>query len=233
MAKKATPSARQAGANVGNAAPGATETGQNARRRRAAAGGSSTTTTSDRGLSVEQEDMERQREEFGAAERGSGDKPPAVHGRTRHVLDSASATDRIFTDKNPKPADDKRSVARAQDDVKRTRRVRAIKLGYYDDKRRRLGDVFLIRPPYTAKNTIGKEVPDKDDPTIRRTPETVTVDEFSDNWMEDVPGSTPLRQTTAAQDLKRKHDEELAARRTPKTDEDTGTGNQDVITAGT
>jgi len=212
------------GATVGNPPPGAGAQGMTADQR--AAIEKSTVTPAH--LNAEQIDMELKRAEFGSQMRGTGDQPPPVHGRTKPVMDATSSTERVFSEEN-KPDEKTRTIAQAQLEVPRTVRVRAIRLGYYDDKRRRLGDVFLIRPPFTVKNV--DRVPDPD-PEIKKIPETIEVDEFSDNWMEKVPGNTPLKTTTAKEDLKRKHDEELAARRTPAKDEG-GTGDQDVITAGT
>jgi hypothetical protein len=57
-------------------------------------------------------------------------------------------------------------------------RVQATQLGYYDDKRRRIGDVF----------TIG------------------SMKEFSHKWMVIVDPSTPERITTGQEELRRQHD---------------------------
>jgi hypothetical protein len=54
-------------------------------------------------------------------------------------------------------------------------RVEAIALGYYDDTRRRTGDVFDIR----------------------------SEEDFSERWMRTVDGSTPTRTTTSGEALKR------------------------------
>lgn len=64
-----------------------------------------------------------------------------------------------------------RGEARASGPIK----VRATRLGYYDDQRRRVGDVFLIRK----------------------------WKEFSETWMETVDGRTPERTTTSQQALHR------------------------------
>jgi hypothetical protein len=63
-------------------------------------------------------------------------------------------------------------------------KVRATKPGYYDDKRRRTGDVFVV----------------------------AAGDPLSDKWMEPVDPRTPEKLTTGAEELKRKHDEALAGR---------------------
>lgn len=229
MAKTPDPKAREAGSNAGNPVPGADDAGMNARRRDAQAGGESVPDplhaadldhTSDAptggsgraGLSVEQEDMERKREEYGSQERGSGDKPPMVHGRTHTVENAHSSIPRSTP---LRTTDD--GIVRDPTTIPRTRKVRALKLGYYDDKRRRTGDVFLIREPYQGEveNTLGEV-------------EQTEIDEFSDKWMEDVDANTPERITTGRQALKEQHDAELAARR--HSGQRSGpTGNADVI----
>lgn len=60
-------------------------------------------------------------------------------------------------------------------------KVRATKLGFYNNLRRREGDVFVLRDS----------------------------NQFSKKWMEEVPASTPNRVTTGNQDLKRQHDETI------------------------
>jgi len=66
-------------------------------------------------------------------------------------------------------------------------KVRATQMGYYGEKRRRTGDVFVL--------TDAKD--------------------FSETWMEKVDPRTPERVTTGNEDIRRKHDEEIAARHTP------------------
>jgi hypothetical protein len=66
-------------------------------------------------------------------------------------------------------------------------KVRATQMGYYDNARRRAGDVFVLR-----------------DPAV-----------FSDTWMVRVDAQTPERITTGGEELKRKHDELLGAKITP------------------
>lgn len=70
-------------------------------------------------------------------------------------------------------------------------KVRATRLGYYDDKRRRAGDVFWVS---AAKTDTGKYVA------------------FAPSWMERVPDSTPESITTGQQELRRQHDEILASK---------------------
>ena len=70
-------------------------------------------------------------------------------------------------------------------------KVRATRLGYFDDKRRRVGDVFWV----SAKQT-----------------ETGKYVEFAPSWMERVPDLTPESITTGQQALRRQHDEMLAGK---------------------
>jgi hypothetical protein len=71
-------------------------------------------------------------------------------------------------------------------------KVRATKLGYYDDKRRRIGDVFWV----SARQT-----------------DTGRYVEFAESWMERVPEATPESITTGQQELRRQHDEIVASKR--------------------
>ena len=71
-------------------------------------------------------------------------------------------------------------------------KVRATKLGYYDDKRRRIGDVFWVSSRQT---------------------ETGRYVEFSESWMVRVPDDTPESITTGQQELRRQHDEITASKR--------------------
>lgn len=70
-------------------------------------------------------------------------------------------------------------------------KVRATQLGYYDDKRRRIGDVFTIS---LRRNAKGQFV------------------EFSDKWMTRVRDDTPESLTTGRQELRKQHDEILAGK---------------------
>ena len=63
-------------------------------------------------------------------------------------------------------------------------KVRATRTGYYDHKRFRQGDVFILH-----------------DETL-----------FSDSWMERVPVGTPERVTTGQQELQRQKDMAIAER---------------------
>lgn len=59
-------------------------------------------------------------------------------------------------------------------------KVEAIQMGFYDLKRRRLGDVFMVEPAM-----------------------------FSEKWMRRVDPATPEKITTGNQDLRKQHDEIL------------------------
>lgn len=63
-------------------------------------------------------------------------------------------------------------------------KVRATQLGYYDEIRRREGDVFIIR----------------------------SLKDFSAKWMQRVNPGTPERITTGVEELRKKHDELLRER---------------------
>lgn len=80
----------------------------------------------------------------------------------------------------------RRSEEQSASHVGRRVRVRAIRMGYYDDKRRRVDDVFIY--------TIGEHE--------RKLP----------TWVEEADPSEPLRITSAPQALKQQHDELLASR---------------------
>lgn len=71
-------------------------------------------------------------------------------------------------------------------------KVRATTLGYYDDKRRRAGDVFWV----SARQT-----------------DTGRYVEFAESWMVRVPDETPESITTGQQELRRQHDEINAAKK--------------------
>ncbi len=62
-------------------------------------------------------------------------------------------------------------------------RVRALRIGYHEHKRRRVGDVF-----------------------------TITAEQFSESWMVQVHAKTPETTTTGNQQLRKDHDEIMAAR---------------------
>ena len=63
-------------------------------------------------------------------------------------------------------------------------RVRAKRMGFFDNKRYREGDVFVLPPTAPGQ-----------------------VDPFSHNWMERVDDSTPERVTTGQQSIRKEHDE--------------------------
>lgn len=65
----------------------------------------------------------------------------------------------------------------------RTSKVRALKTGYYDDARRRAGDVFSIDPA-----------------------------DFSSKWMEYVSGATPSKTTGPNASIRKQHDEILGGK---------------------
>lgn len=81
-------------------------------------------------------------------------------------------------------------------------RVRATRPGYYDEKRRRLGDVFSIQHD----------------------------GEFSAKWMERVPEDTPERLTTGQDELEQRRQEHLRAQRGgAATPPGPVTGDRDVL----
>jgi hypothetical protein len=91
----------------------------------------------------------------------------------------------------------------ARDDT-RTIKVRATALGYYDDERKRVGDVFEIssaRHParYPLKDVDGKKHPKAG----QENPRSGELQEFSDKWMEFVDPETPVRTTTSQAALNR------------------------------
>jgi len=85
-------------------------------------------------------------------------------------------------------------------------KVRAIRMGYYDVTRRRVGDVFTIR---------------------------ARARDFSATWMERVAATTPEAVTTGQQELRRQHDEILQSRMpasgTPLVDDELPTGAQNPL----
>lgn len=88
---------------------------------------------------------------------------------------------------------------------KKPLRVRATRLGYYGDMRRREGDVFTI-----ADESL-----------------------FSEKWMERVTAKTPESTTTGAQELQRRHreiiDERTADRTAGSSDAAKATGDANVL----
>lgn len=135
--------------------------------------------------------LEASRIERGRQIRGTGDMPAPVRGATHPV---EGAGDYVGDAEALRQAVTDRYKGIKGPGIK----VRATRMGYYDDKRRRTGDVFTIRPPYkVVDDDTGKEK---------------TIDEFSRKWMVRVDGKTPERITTGKEDLKRQHDEAIAAR---------------------
>ena len=80
-------------------------------------------------------------------------------------------------------------------------RIRALKMGFYNNERRRVGDVFMAK-----------------------------AEAFNPSWMEPVDGAVPIQRTTGKDELRRKHDELLSAKmgqavHTDEHDVPTGTDN--------
>jgi hypothetical protein len=104
-----------------------------------------------------------------------------------------------------------------------TIRVRAIALGYYDDKRRRIDDVFDLHP---RKGVFSEQIIDEKtgkpeltegmllaSPVTREVKKTITAEEqFSPRWMEKVDARTPLKVTTGNEALRQQHDEIVKAK---------------------
>lgn len=88
-------------------------------------------------------------------------------------------------------------------------KVRATKVGYYDNARRRIDDVFTIDGTIDERETL--EV-NTDPPTTKRNPNYGQPLEFSAKWMERVDPSTPEKITTGREALRQHHDETLGAR---------------------
>jgi hypothetical protein len=86
---------------------------------------------------------------------------------------------RDVVDETPKPKE-KRVAMPRQPGFK----VRATAMGYHNDERKRIGDVFTLNYAH----------------------------EFTSKWMERVASATPHRATTGQQELRRKHDEMLQER---------------------
>lgn len=205
---------------------GAGEEGMNAARRRA----QSNAIAGDLDPSLEDLDanapeslvLERKREERGSQIRGTGDQPAPVHGATRHVetsttpaMDLTAAGFEAASGRGPKPI--------------KGIRVMATKIGYYDDKRRRTGDVFTIDGALDDRQTIDVFA---DDGTIIRTyknPRYNKVAAFSDKWMVPVDANTAERLTTGQQDLERLRQGTRAERAKSKALAHEATGDADVL----
>lgn len=86
-------------------------------------------------------------------------------------------------------------------------KVRATKLGYYDNARRREGDVFVLE---SEVDKAGKLVA------------------FSDKWMERVPNETPVSITTGNQQLQKDH-EDIRRSKANDVQGETATGDVERI----
>lgn len=95
-------------------------------------------------------------------------------------------------------------------------KVRATRVGYYGDKRRREGDVFLIDPEVYPKDVLNDP---KDEKSGVRFAKGALV-YFSPTWMEFVEPEAPLKETGAAEALKAEQDKLRSAK---------STGDQSVI----
>jgi len=80
-------------------------------------------------------------------------------------------------------------------------KVEAIRMGYYELVRRRVGDVFLLVKP----------------------------EDFCDTWMRVVSPSVPERTTTGQEELRRQHDEIMKERAPSVLTDDLPTGAGDPI----
>lgn len=108
-------------------------------------------------------------------------------------------------------------------------KVRATALGYYDDQRRRIGDVFTISPARHADRFPATLDGKKHPKAGQANPRAGELKEFSEKWMEFVDASTPVRTTTSQAALNRETHrvaQEKAGRHVP---EDNGATGQDVI----
>jgi hypothetical protein len=120
-------------------------------------------------------------------------------------------------------------------------RVQAIGVGYYDDKRRRRGDVFTLVPREgTWHEKVYKETKDgakeaQREPggeyTLKEVARVLTAEEqFSKKWMQKVPWATPETETGPNAALRQQHDELVGARsESGLMVGDDATGNKDVL----
>lgn len=206
---------------------GAGEEGMNAARRRAQsaaiAGDLDPTLDEIDATASESTVLQRKREERGSQIRGTGDQPAPVHGATRHVETSTTPALDLTA------AGFEAASARAPKPIKGVR-VMATKIGYYDDKRRRTGDVFTIDGAVDDRKTIEVLA---DDGSVLRTytnPRYGKVAAFSDKWMVPVDASTAERLTTGQQDLERLRQGTRAERARAKAmAHETATGDADVL----
>jgi hypothetical protein len=103
-------------------------------------------------------------------------------------------------------------------------KVRATAVGYIYEKRRRVGDVFILRP---VTGTFSEQILDKqtgepkmtegmllNSPLTREVKKTLTAKEqFNPRWMERVDASTPVKITSGNEALRQQHDEISRAKR--------------------
>lgn len=99
-------------------------------------------------------------------------------------------------------------------------KVMATAVGYYDHKRRRVGDVFVISGEKYEADVLWPPTP-KDHPMAGQVRfKKGDLKFFSSRWMERVAASTPERETSAPEALKAAQEDLRAAK---------GTGSQTVI----
>lgn len=97
-----------------------------------------------------------------------------------------------------------------------TLKVRAIAMGYYGERLRQIGDVFLL---YPRQGTFSEPVLDKDGepktlktggpiehPVTKEVEKTISAEEqFSPRWMEKVSADTPERAMSAQEKIDAEH----------------------------
>lgn len=95
-------------------------------------------------------------------------------------------------------------------------KVRATRVGYYDEKLRRVDDVFVVTD---RRNDQGELVmDDKGQP--------LTAERLLGSWMERVDPETPEQITSHNEVLRQQHDEIMAAKtQRGGSDKPTGAGN--------
>lgn len=103
-----------------------------------------------------------------------------------------------------------------------TIRVRATAVGFYDDVRRRIGDVFTLharRGTFTALELDDDGKPALDDSGLLKTrittevEKTLTAEEqFAPKWMQRVSADTPEYASSANEQIRSQHDVILASR---------------------
>ena len=120
-------------------------------------------------------------------------------------------------------------------------KVRATAVCYYDEERKRIGDVFTLKPRTGTFTELVLDrktnKPERDKNGFALTQEVEKVlsaeDQFNPKCMERVPLDTPDKITTGNEELRRQHDEVMraklglpAATATPATP---ATGDSQVI----